>query len=177
MKTFKELDITGWESITDLVLDYCQRNKKIYNREDGRSLIELPVHIFYKIKPMIDSKFKEYSIVSTKVFVYVMYEDHQGVLHSDNSLHFARINFPVLNCENTYTEFYSVDKSELFTNSKYIIKLPSEDAEVTLVDRVEIKRPPVLNVNHFHIIVLNNTARYPRITLSVKFDKDPYFLL
>jgi hypothetical protein len=176
MKTFKELDIENWEDIASQVLVYCQCNESIYNRENGLSLIPLPDDIFFKINPLIDYLFLPYSLTCTKAYVYVMHNEHEGALHCDNSKHNARINFPIFNCNNTYTEFYSVDKSIYFTNSKYTIKLPANDATVKLINRVEIKQPTVLNVNAYHKVILNSDNR-PRITLSLSFNRDPFFLL
>jgi hypothetical protein len=176
MKTFKELDIKNWEDIASQVLIYCQCNTRIYNREDGLSLIPLSGDIFLKIKPLIDHLFFPYSLTCTKAYVYVMYHSNDGSLHSDNSEHHARINFPIFNCNDTYTEFYSVDKSVYFKNSKYTIKLPAADADVKLINRVEIKQPTVLNVNAYHKVILNSDNR-PRITLSLRFNRDPIFLL
>jgi hypothetical protein len=176
MKTFKELDIKNWEDIASYVLEHCQHNGRIYNRTEGLSLIPLLDNVFLKIKPLIDNLFLPYLLTCTKAHVYVMHNEHEGALHCDNSKHNARINFPILNCNNTYTEFYSVDKSIYFTNSKYTIKLPANDATIKLINRVEIKQPTVLNVNAYHKVILNSDNR-PRITLSLSFNQDPIFLL
>lgn len=177
MKMYKELEeIQDWQPLIDKIHQFLKLNPDIYNREKNISLIPIPDYFFRQIKTDIDSLFKVYDLKCVRSFLYVMTSNNDGDLHNDNSGTAYRINFPVLNCQNTFTEFYTVSKWNLYTNTKYTIKLPADDALIQLVDRVEITKPTVISVNEFHRIVMDENNS-PRITLSLMFDKNLKFLI
>lgn len=176
MNVFKELEIDNWQDLTSIVLNYTLTDKRLYNREDNLSLVPIPNDFFKIIKPIIDSLTFQYNITCTNAYLYIMKNSNDGALHSDNARISARINLPILNCENTFTEFYHVDKWKYFKNTKYIIKLPNQDAELTLLGKLELKQPTVINVNTFHRIIMDDNVS-PRISLSLLFDRDVNFLL
>jgi hypothetical protein len=176
MNVFKELEMDNWQELTSIILNYTLTNKRLYNREDNLSLVPIPNDFFKTIKPLIDQLTARYNIHCVNAYLYIMKISEDGSLHNDNSRISTRINLPILNCENTFTEFYHVDKWKYFKNTKYIIKLPDQDAELTLLGKLELKQPTVISVNTFHRIVMNDSIS-PRISLSLLFDKDVNFLL
>lgn len=127
MNVFKELDIENWQELTSIILNYTLSNKRLFNREDNLSLVPIPDEFFKIIKPLIDQLTSKYNIKCDKAYLYIMKTSNDGSLHSDNSRISARINLPILNCENTFTEFYHVDKWKYFRNTKYLIKLPDQE--------------------------------------------------
>jgi hypothetical protein len=176
MNVFKELDIDNWQELTSIILSYVLTNKNLYNREDNLSLVPIPNYFFSIIKPIIDRLTFQYNITCINAYLYIMKNSNDGSLHSDNSKISARINLPILNCENTFTEFYNVDKWKYFKNTKYTIKLPDENATLELLGKLELKQPTVISVNTFHRIIMDDN-KSPRISLSLLFDKDVNFLL
>lgn len=91
----------------------------------------------------------------------------------------ARILIPVINCEGSYTVFYKTDSKpelrEYAGVSKEIADgrmMMFDEKDCIEIDRVETTRPYVMRTNVPHGIKVN-MEKLPRITLSLKLDKDP----
>jgi hypothetical protein len=175
MKYYLKLNsIPNWQYIQSNALEYLKNNTVIYERKKGLSFCE--VSDFYNDnRKLINDCFRKINLNVISTAFYVTYNNDQGSLHSDNSKFQARINIPILNCENSYTEYYTVSKTRFYTNDRYTIKLPEHDAIIELVDRVELTCPTIIRVNEFHKITIGNQT--PRISLTIGFDHDPIYLL
>lgn len=175
MKYYLKLpNIPNWQDIQSAAQTYLENNTTIYKRKTGLSFCESP-DFCNANRSLINDCFVKMNLSVVATAFYVTYDNVQGSLHTDNSKSQARINIPILNCENTYTEYYTVSKTRLHTNDRYTVKLPTDDAVIELVDRVELTCPTVIRVNEFHKVTLGNIA--PRISLTVRFDHDPVYLL
>ena len=73
--------------------------------------------------------------------------------HVDAPPVIAKINFPVLNTEDTYNVWFDENKKE--------------------IDRVECINPIVLRSNILHTVEIGKAARFPRIQMSFCFYKEP----
>lgn len=78
-------------------------------------------------------------------------------IHRDEPPVVAKINFPVLNTENTYNVWFNDDREE--------------------IDRVECDRPIVLRSDILHTVEIGKAAKYPRIQFSFCFYSEPLQLL
>ena len=175
MKYYLELtNIPNWQRIQSIALEYLKNDAIIYERKRGLSFCKAP-DFCNANRTLINDCFKEFDLSVVSTAFYVTYNNDQGNLHSDNSNLQARINIPILNCRNSYTEYYTVSKTRFYTNDRYTVKLPEDDAIVELVDRVELTCPTVIRVNEFHKITLGDLT--PRISLTISFDRDPIYLL
>jgi hypothetical protein len=174
---YKELnDIDNWQELTNFVLYEIQHKyADVFNRINNLSYIELPEEFFVGLKPKIDKVFEKYNIHCKLAAVYVTYEDKHGDIHCDNRPENYRINLPVLNCQNTKTQFYSVSSFRWYRNSLYIVKLPAHGADVKLIDEFELSMPTVVSVNDWHCVKVSN--QLPRISLTLSFEEDLQFLI
>ena len=77
--------------------------------------------------------------------------------HVDEPPVIAKINFPVLNTQDTYNVWFNEDGSELA--------------------RVECTKPIVLNSEIKHTVEMGKTAKYPRVQFSFCFYNEPLHLL
>ncbi len=73
--------------------------------------------------------------------------------HVDAPPVIAKINFPVLNTQDTYNVWFDENKKE--------------------IDRVECIKPIVLRSNILHTVEIGKAARFPRIQMSFCFYKEP----
>jgi len=73
--------------------------------------------------------------------------------HVDAPPVIAKINFPVLNTEDTYNVWFDEDDNE--------------------IDRVECVAPVVLRSNIKHTVEIGDTAKFPRIQVSFCFYNEP----
>lgn len=174
---FRELpEVIGWQSVTSQILHHVQsKYPEIYNRQTELSYNWLPNEIFKEYETALNALFNHYSIKCVAAAMYITYNKKQGDIHCDNTDYDARINLPVLNCQGSFTEFYTVSKSIYYTNTKYTIKIPDKESENTLIEKLELKMPTVMRVNEFHAVNTGNNV--PRISLTLSFDRDPIFLL
>ena len=89
---------------------------------------------------------------------WTMYSEKTNLsMHTDEPPVIAKINFPVLNTEDTYNVWFDNSEKE--------------------VDRVESTRPIVLRSNIPHTVEMGSTAKYPRLQFSFCFYNEPLHLL
>jgi hypothetical protein len=108
-----------------------------------------------------------------------MYDPKHTRMHADGTTDIARINLPLLNCDNTFTHFYSGYELKKWTNPDtgiYSYSIINQD-EVKLAATVEMKKATVVRIIEPHNVELPPNNPVPRITLSLRFDRDLGFLL
>lgn len=89
---------------------------------------------------------------------FTLYDHDTTVeIHKDEPPVVAKINFPVLNTQNTYNVWFDDHERE--------------------IDRVECVKPIVLRSDILHTVEIGATARYPRLQFSFCFYNEPLHLL
>ena len=89
---------------------------------------------------------------------WTMYSEKTNLsMHTDEPPVIAKINFPVLNTENTYNVWFDNDAKE--------------------IARVESTHPIVLRSNIPHTVEMGSIAKYPRLQFSFCFYNEPLHLL
>lgn len=84
-------------------------------------------------------------------------EKLQTSIHTDDPPVIAKINFPILNTQNTYNVWYDSNGKE--------------------IDRVECVKPIVLRSDIPHTVEVGPSAKFPRLQFSFCFYKEPINLL
>lgn len=150
----------------------------VYNRLLNASWYNLNLEILKEVCPEIKVAFNKYELTPTIAAVYIMYNTTHTSIHIDGFLPRARINLPLLNCKNTYTNFYKNKAGPIkWINPESGKVSYTAVSDSILVDRVEIKQATIIRTNVFHSVDLPIDNPVPRITLTLGFDKDPVFLL
>ena len=89
---------------------------------------------------------------------WTIYSDNTKTdMHTDEPPVIAKINFPVLNTDDTYNVWFDNDAKE--------------------IARVECTQPIVLRSNIPHTVEMGSTAKYPRLQFSFCFYNEPLHLL
>lgn len=179
MKYFKEIDIKNFDIIVSKSLDFVKSKPAIYNRDlHTASWYSINLEEILKFVPEIVPSFSEFNIIPTMIAAYVMYHPTNTNLHVDGWHAKARINLPLLNCNGTYTRFYTNVKTEKWINptSKVLAYRVIND-DYTFADEIEIKKATVLRTKEAHIVYMPELSPVPRITLTIGFNVDPVFLL
>ena len=113
------------------------------------------------------------------------YSTSDCLLHIDELPVVAKINFPILNTENTYNQWYSIP-SALFDQypptvnhfgSKYYSFNGIDLTQCQLLDETILDAPIVFNSQIPHLVKMLPNAKFPRIVLAVMFLKEPLHLL
>lgn len=178
MKYYTEIDIDHFDVIVKKSLEFIKNKSEIYERQSNASWYNINISELLEAVPEILSAFSKFNLTPVMVAAYVMYDNRHTAIHRDAYPSLARINIPLLNCSGTYTTFYKNDKIREFINPHTGVKsYRNVNADIELVDRIELKKATVLRTNEPHSVDLPITGAVPRITLTIGFDKDPVFLL
>jgi hypothetical protein len=101
---------------------------------------------------------------------YILGPTDGSHIHVDSNTFNYSFNIPILNCENTFVNFFKTDKEpkkEVFKLYDTFINYNKfEKVDCKLVDQLEMVTPHVINVQEPHNIVNNNIK--PRITLLIR---------
>ena len=182
---FRMIDCATQSIISTKVLNFLssntdlleRKNLKLWNKIDTVSLLKQVPEIleFYQ---SINLKIREIAIT-----VCNKYEDVD--LHIDELPVVAKINFPILNTENTFNEWYRVPKEILDTVTPVVNQFGSAYYDLKSVDldqcikiaEVELTRPIIFNSQIPHRIRITDQAKLPRIVMSCTFFNEPIELL
>jgi hypothetical protein len=175
---YKKINISHYDEIVNHSLNYVKQFPEIFYRQrPAASFYELNLTNFLKKVPEIEKSFKELGLTCIRAAVYVMYKAEHTVIHKDTLYPLARINIPLLNCNNTYTEFYKNAITTPWKNpDSGIISYPVSNDACELADRVELTQATILRVSEAHTVHIDGTV-VPRIALTLGFYPNPVFLL
>ena len=175
---YKIIDLENYDTIIKKSLDYVKTIDTAYNRKLRASWYTLSVRELIIACPELSFALDKHDLKIHMAAVYVMYDPMHSGIHIDNYNAQARLSLPLLNCNNTYTNFYESDGE--------IVKWINPDSgEVSwnptgqpkLVDRVEIKQATVIRTKVFHSVDVPIGNPVPRITLTLGLSKDPVYML
>lgn len=171
MNYFKHLDIdsTLEKVVSKKLLDYVNSNRYsnsgFWTNVDTRDVLNKVPELIELYKP-IGINIKRISFVTAK--------DKIGDIHIDDpkTAPAIRINIPVLNCEQTSTNFYVSSKPANETRLQsgiYYYKWNEKDC--TLVASTCINRSTLIRTNKLHQVCIH-TDNMPRITCTIEFYED-----
>jgi hypothetical protein len=98
-------------------------------------------------------------------------------IHRDHGTCNVRINLPIMNCKESFTNFYrsSVEPKKLFlANGVSYYQINLSDCE--LVDSVCLNMPAALRVKELHQVVANKQF-LPRVSCTIQFYENIDYLL
>lgn len=94
--------------------------------------------------------------------------------HIDTGISLYSLNIPILNCKNTYVNFYKTNseavKKSYISHDKVIDFYSYNLSDCILQDKLEMTEPHVIKVKEVHNIVNYNNK--PRITLLIRLKPD-----
>ena len=176
---FKEIDIDNLETIQKKCLNYITTQETVYKKLKPASWYVLNLEELTASCPELQESFSKINLDINYVAAIVMMNEKDIRVHTDNWYQEARINIPLLNCENTFTKFYSNIKTQELHNpstgliSKTVVNLD----EIVYEGGLELRKATVLRGNEGHHITVPSTNPVPRISLTIGFVQDPVYLL
>lgn len=170
---WKFIDIKNEAIIVQKTLDYI----KLTNHYDI-GLFKFKWLDFVNYCPEILSCVEDYGIKPTNAATYVIDQNSQSRIHIDYLDTYRskyRLNIPILNCKNTFTEF--------FTGGLYIVQHQSDKSPYKEIhpefrkycikqSELELIKPALISIQTPHRVRLE-TTELPRISLSVYLNRDP----
>jgi hypothetical protein len=165
-----------YNNISASIINYLEDNNHIYNNEIFYS--SLNYFDFFKSFPEIFQFIKELKTNCVSVGIIKIFYNKVAI-HQDNSAlsgGSVRLNWPVLNFENSQTIFYEnfngIKEKKILDNGTIFHEYKDEDCRE--IDRVCVDSPTALNVGIPHRVLCD---RFPRISLTFHLKPDPLWLL
>jgi hypothetical protein len=158
LKPYKVLECSNLDEIQKEVLTYIQYSSiNNLSLEKSFSWNFIDVQAFVKCNPLIIDWFKEYKLALRDIAVTLTRDDTGLGKHQDEPPVIAKINFPILNTENSFNLWW--------------------DDSDNLIAKHEMLTPIAFNARLPHAVEMSSLAQYPRIVLSCMFFKEPLNLL
>jgi len=159
MKSYYILNCDNQKKIADSLYGYylkLKNNRQMKNFWNPLSRQEI-IEYFLETNNPTSEWFKVLGLRVRDMSFTIYDDDIKTSIHRDQKPVIAKINFPVLNTNDTYNVWYDDDHKE--------------------IDRVECDRPIVLRSDILHTVEIGKDAKYPRIQFSFCFYNEPLHLL
>jgi hypothetical protein len=176
MKYYRYLDL-DWQACCRQLLHYIKVDCPRLLIPDNSSWRGADLEDITKKVPELADMFQPLNLTIRYVAFFISKYQY-GTIHIDADLvSKARINLPVLNCENTETRFFTTNaepKKIFQANGVPLMKI--DPSTCTHVDQFYLTQPVVFRNTEPHQVVSNNT-NHPRISCTVAFNEDIEYLL
>ena len=165
-----------YENISNSIYDYLGEKNLVYNNEIFYN--DLPHIEFLKKFPKINSFLTSFNTYCIGIgLIKIFY--NKVAIHQDNSASnggSVRLNWPVLNCQNSDTIFYENfngrTEKKLLDNGTVFHEY--QDADCREIDRFCLDSPTAFNVSIPHRVWCE---QFPRISLTFHLKPNPFWLL
>ena len=159
MKSYFILDCPDQQSIADSLYGYYTglvANKKV--EHFWNTLTRQEIQNYFSIPNLKIKKWFDQLGLRVRDMSFTIYNEQiKTSVHTDAPPVIAKINFPVLNTQDTYNVWYDKDGKE--------------------IDRIECTKPIVLRSDIPHTVEIGSFAKFPRLQFSFCFYKEPLNLL
>ncbi len=176
MNYYRYLDL-NWQPASEKLKRYfLTKNPEFIANNSQGSWRLAPPDIHTEV-PELKEMFDPIGLTILFVGFFVTFKNESSI-HIDNDERPLRINFPVLNCENTETRFYKLKAAGYDTKSQtngLTYKLLDPESCV-FVDKFELSKAVVMRVLEPHQVVVNS-KEFPRVSCTVQFNEDITHLL
>lgn len=176
----KKIELNGWKPAADEIYQYVKNNTHFLRQQAFWNTLSQTKHkhCYNTLAPVFESAGFKLLRISFLIIVEPAVAIHTDTESGIENQSLARVNIPVLNCENTETRFYSSVKWEpivkkLGNGIKYTYHSPDN---CKFESSVSLTEPTILRVKELHNVIVHNPV-YPRITLTCALDPDPVYLL
>lgn len=174
MKYFNYLDI-NFQPVAEKLKEYLIEKDLVSDIKSAWRLLDLK-KVTTEI-PEIVTLFEPLGLEIDLIASFVTYYK-VGVIHIDSDIRPCRINFPVMNCSNTVTNFYKIKNSSSVehrqNNGFKLHMFDPKDCE--LVDQMFLTQAAVMRVLEPHQVVSMHD-NLPRVSCTVGFKQDISHLL
>lgn len=170
MDYYKILDL-DWKPAGQKMQEYVLANPNLYKMSRG-AWVNCDLKDINEKVPSLQELFNEVGLTMKRVSLFVMMYS-AGVIHIDDDVeHPYRINFPVLNCENTETRFFKVTGRAIkqFQPNKFAYHM-FNPAECEQVDSFELTQLTIIKTQEPHQVITNHN-NFPRVSCTVAFYED-----
>ena len=181
LKPYAVIDCEQQEIITEKILEFLRSSTNLLESKDLELWNKINTGDLLKAVPEINIFYKGLGLRIKEIAFTVWNSRNDVGLHIDELPVIAKINFPILNTQDTYNEWYTVP-DQLFQTVKPIVNhfgstfynLSCIDLQqCTKIGEIELIKPVVFNSQLPHKIRIGNNAQFPRIVMTCMFFNQP----
>lgn len=173
MKYYQYLDI-DWQPASEKLKLFLEKRPELVAPGKG-AWVMAPREVAKEV-PELLTMFKPLNLDILMVGFFITHY-RIGSIHTDGTTIPIRINFPVLNCEDTETKYYKVSgesRTQVQENGNGYTQFHPDSCEV--VDSFKLTKAVAMRVLEPHQVV-SYTDNLPRISCTVAFKQDLSHLL
>lgn len=175
--TYKYLEVKNSSEIISELQDYYSTNKSKYDQQfNGVTLTNLIAKCRHFKQWIVENKLRP-----TYAYYVVVRPGETSPLHIDAQENDLSVNFPIENCQDTWTTMYTVHSPLVYRAvypggvKRHWWEWESSDPERTEICRCVVTQPLVFNTKIPHQV--NNPTQCDRVTFIIRFRVDPWFLI
>lgn len=178
MKPYKQHNVPNTEIISDKLYQFVQKintetKLEFFNRFDIKEVLPFV--------PELKQAFDHLNVCGTGAMAIIKVDSHEKIYpHTDcspDAVHLVGVNWPIFNCEDTYTVFYKIlvnqYRTMLLDNDELYHFYPYENIEEEY--KFKLNKPTAIRVDIPHSVI--NKTPLTRYTASFRFDDPPWHLL
>jgi hypothetical protein len=171
---FEQIEIENFHDIVNefnsVIESYRKKNQYNFNLIDKDS--------FLKDCDLVKKYFDDNECVITNIATIEIAPKSKGTLHTDNYRNTLALNFPVFNCEDSYTSLYKIVEGEpaLMVYPNGLTHTDFGSCSLSEIARYTIRNKAILFNTKVPHRVFNNSDK-PRLAVSFRFAKDPWHLI
>ena len=169
------------ETISEKTIDFLKTKYDILNVKNPSLWNKLNTMEFVQAVPELVQYFKTLNLQLREVAFTICVSNENVGLHIDELPVTAKINFPILNTQDSLNLWYLVPE-ELMSQVTPIVNMfgaacyDLNDVDIDqcqLIASVEVLKPVVFNSQIPHMIDMSKSQSFPRIVLACMFFKEP----
>ena len=183
LKPYHQLDCPDdlQKIISEKTIDFLKTKYDILNVTKPSLWNKLDTVEFVRAVPELLQYFKTLNLQLREVAFTICVSNENAGLHIDELPVTAKINFPILNTQDSQNLWYSVPEESMAQVEPIINKFGAAYYDLREVDisqcqqlaSVEVLKPVVFNSQIPHMIDMSKCQSFPRIVLTCMFFKEP----
>jgi len=169
------------KTISEKTIDFLKAKHDILNVKKPSLWNKLNTAEFVRAVPELAQYFKTLNLQLREVAFTICVNNENAGLHIDELPVTAKINFPILNTQDSLNLWYAVPKELIDQVTPIVNKFGSVFYNLGDIDlgrcqqiaSVEVLKPVVFNSQLPHMIDVSRCNSFPRIVLTCMFFKEP----
>lgn len=181
MKCFYKLPCDYLNDIQAETLNYLRTNTTVLDSKTGTLWNKTNTVDYLKSCPTLAKYCATLNLKIKEIAFTVVWPEEEVVLHIDELPVVAKINFPILNTENTINQWYNIP-DEIFKkfspiinsfNKEYFVFDGIDLNSCELLAETELDQPIVFNSQIAHTVKVTKNSQFPRVVMPVMFFNQP----
>ena len=181
LKAYTVIDCPVQSIIQQKTVEFLKTSTDLFERKDLELWNKIDTVALIRAVPELPEFYRSIGLKLREVAITVWNSRKDVPLHIDELPVTAKINFPILNTEDTYNEWYTVPKELLATVSPVINQFGTAYYDLKQIDldkctkiaEVVVTQPVVFNSQIPHCIRITEQAKFPRIVMPCTFFNEP----